>query len=455
MNRRRFLRGLGGVAVTLPWLETFAGRSEAHAAGDVPPFLVIMRQANGVQQLDGAEPENFWPTALGAITSTTLGTRAVSELSAYASKLLIVRGVNYSSTHPNSGCEHSTGGNICLTATDPTSGGPRSLATGESLDNRIARELTPGVEPLTLYAGPKEGYINEVLSYRGSQLLRAAEGNPYNAYQRLFGMSGGTTDPIAQRQALARKSVNDLVRERMQALLARTDLSSSDRQRLDLHFSSIRDVEVAMSCTLPATRVSEMQSLSSQVRNNSVRETIVRMQMDIIALAMACRVVRVATLQVGDGNDGSQLTVEGSTLPRYHQISHRIFGDGSDGAPIPEAVLLHHKVDRWHARQFKYLLDKLSAYTTSTGTLLDSGTAVWLNDLATGSHRKTNMPYVIAGSAGGQLKTGVYVDAGGVTHNRMLNTLGAAMGVKNGSGLPLDDFGKAGLTKGRISQMLV
>ena len=35
----------------------------------------------------------------------------------------------------------------------------------------------------------------------------------------------------------------------------------------------------------------------------------------------------------------------------------------------------------------------------------------------------------MAGSAGGYLKQGVYVDAGGTTHNKMLNTFGAAMGV--------------------------
>ena len=64
------------------------------------------------------------------------------------------------------------------------------------------------------------------------------------------------------------------------------------------------------------------------------------------------------------------------------------------------------------------------------------------------------MPWAIAGSAGGYLKQGQYIDAGGVTHNRMLNTIGAAVGLKNGSGGPLDDFGMSSLTKGQISQML-
>ena len=46
---------------------------------------------------------------------------------------------------------------------------------GESIDNRIARELQPmGVEPLTLYAGKMGGSLDEVLSYRGPKMLRAA-----------------------------------------------------------------------------------------------------------------------------------------------------------------------------------------------------------------------------------------------------------------------------------------
>jgi hypothetical protein len=453
MNRRRFLKGLGGVVVGLPWLETFAGKGKAWAANGVPPYLIVMRQANGCQQAVGTEPETFWPLTLGPITAASLGDRAVSEVAAYASKLLIVSGVRYANT-VNSGCEHSTGGNICLTATDPTQGGPSSLAQGESIDNRIARDLTPGVEPLTLYAGPKEGYIDEVLSYRGAMQLRAAEGNPYNAYQRLFGMMTTTTDPAQQRLALARKSVNDLVRTELKALQARTDLSASDRQRLDLHFSSIRDLELTMSCTLGMSQVSAMQAITGQVRNNNVRDTVAKMQLDIIALAMSCGLTRAATLQVGDGNDGSTLTLDGTTLPRYHQISHRIFGDGSSGAPIPDALALHHRIDRWHGSLLKYLADKLSAYTLPTGTLLDAGVSVWLNDLATGSHTKSNLPYVMVGSAGGYLKQGVYIDAGNVTHNLLLNVLGSAMGVKNAAGGPLDDFGKAGLPKGLISGML-
>ena len=46
--------------------------------------------------------------------------------------------------------------------------GNESLSMGESIDNRIARHFSNnGGEPLTLYTGPRNGYIEEVLSYRG------------------------------------------------------------------------------------------------------------------------------------------------------------------------------------------------------------------------------------------------------------------------------------------------
>jgi hypothetical protein len=129
---------------------------------------------------------------------------------------------------------------------------------GESIDNRIVRALEPaGSEPLNLYAGRKSGFLDDVLSYRGAKDRRAAEINPYNTYQRLFGL------PDANANAAAvlfnqRKSVNDLVREQMQGLMTRTDLSSHDAERLKLHFDAIRDIEVKLGCHLDSARFTEI-----------------------------------------------------------------------------------------------------------------------------------------------------------------------------------------------------
>ncbi|MCK6587041.1 MAG: DUF1552 domain-containing protein [Polyangiaceae bacterium] len=457
ITRRRFLRGLFGVTVALPFLESLAPRNAKAGVGDVPPYAIFVRQANGVVQQTGDEPEMFWPHNLGAITDETMATdadRAISELAAYAPKLLLVRGVKFA--FPGNGCGHSGGGNQCLTAAkvsdDPS--GNESLAMGESIDNRIVRELNgPAVEPLTLYAGKMAGYINEVLSYRGPKQLRAAERNPFNAYQKLFGLSDITPE-VAQKLAAQRASVNDLVREQMTALMSRKDLSKSDFDKLDLHFQSIRDLEITMTCKLPPDVVAGMEAIGPAAGANDNVEAVTKMQMDIIALAMACGVVRAATLQIGDGNDSTEYTIDGVHQKSFHKISHRIDSDGSDGPPIEGAMDLHHKIDRIHGKLFKYLLDKLSAYEFANGTLLDYGVSVWTNDLADKYHSYNNIPYVIAGSANGFLKTGQYIDAGGVANNKIFNTIGTALGCKNESGGPLDNFGDPSLDPGLISAMM-
>ena len=129
-------------------------------------------------------------------------------------------------------------------------------------------------------------------------------------------------------------------------------------------------------------------------------------------------------------------------------------GFGSEGDPIEGAQEMHHEIDKLHARLFKYLLDKLASYSTPDGTLLDSGVAAWTNDLAHGvSHGYNNVPWILAGSAGGYLKQGQYVDGGNVTHNRLFNTLLNALGVRKADGSPVDDFGDPSLAKGEIASM--
>ncbi len=457
-NRRMFLRGTGGVVLSLPFLESLLPREARAQQMERPRFAVFMRQANGCSQAGNGEPEMFWPRNTGSVTQTSLtgvdSDRAVSELAPYASKLLLVSGLKFN--YPGNGCGHSGGGNQCLTAarvsTDLT--GQYSLAMGESVDNRIARELHPGRDPLTLYAGRMSGYIDEVLSYRGPKDLRPAENNPWNAYSRLTELSGGN-DAAREQIARGRLSVNDLVREQMQALLGNPRLSTEDRNRLTLHFESVREVESQLACTLPQAEIQEMQALAqnSAFRSPTNLEAVARLQADLIALAFACDYTRAATLQIGDGNDGTEYYVNGVKLPRYHWISHRINSDGSDGTAIEGAQEKHHQIDRIHARMFRHLLDRLSTYG-----ILDDTCAVWTNDLAHGvSHSYSNVPFVIAGSCGGYLKTGAYVDVrqnGSTTpHNRLFNTILNAVGVRKADGSLVDDFGDPSLPKGELAAL--
>ncbi len=459
LSRRGFLTGLGGVVVALPFLETFAPKKAEAGQADVLPYAIFCRQGNGVQQLTSDEPERFWPSfAAGPITTAMMQAdtdRTVSELAVHASKLNLVRGIKFN--FPGNGCGHSGGGNQCMTAAqvsaDPA--GNLSLSMGESLDNRIQRELQPGVEPLAVYVGRKYGYLDEVMSYRGPKQLRAAENNPYNVYKDLFGLS--TIDPEALKILQSRrKSVNDLVRGEMQSLMSRTDLSKADHERLDLHFQSIRDLEIGIICGVSNGDVANLDAAQANIDNDDMFETLCKLHMDLVVLAMACGSTRSATLQFGSGNTGTEFTIDGVKQKSYHKISHRIDSDGATGAPIPNADILHHKIDQLHANLFKYLLDKLDAVKLAQGTLLDAGVSVWLNDLGEKYHSYNHVPHIMAGSAKGFLKTGQFIDLGDnqVTNNKILSTIGAALGCKNGNGGALDDFGDPGLEIGHVDQLI-
>jgi hypothetical protein len=106
---------------------------------------------------------------------------------------------------------------------------------------------------------------------------------------------------------------------------------------------------------------------------------------------------------------------------------------------------------------FRYLIDKLAAYPSVGGaSLLESGVAVWYNDHGDGpAHGFTNIPYVLAGSAGGFFKQNLYISArGGANHNAMLNTIASSAGVRNARGEYLDDFGDPDYTKGVMSELM-
>lgn len=461
VGRRVFLYGAASAVVSLPILEGLLNK-RADAQDAAAPFAIFLRQGNGCQQASGSEPERFWPTSLGALTTAGMKAdagRAVSTLADYAAQLLLVRGVEMKSL-ADAGCGHSLGGLLCLTASRADGKNvEKALAEGESLDNRIARELMgAGKEPLTLRAGMRSSYLDDVLSYRSAGNRRVAESNPYNAYKALFGLATTSSDDPSAR----RKSVNDLVRGEMAALLANPKLSVADRDRLQQHQQAIRDLETGMQCSLPASMLDPLSKVTtSQAESDAAIVQTVKLQCQIIALAVACGKTRAATLQVGNGNDQTQYTINGTKYERYHFISHRIMSDGSTGDAIANADVKHHDIDVLFATMFKGLLDELSARkTASGGTLLDEGVAIWLNDLSTGPpHGLQNVPYVCAGSCHGALRTGAYIDVGNqpknqyVSHNKFLNTIGAAVGCKNAAGGPLDDFGDPTLDKGILAQM--
>lgn len=467
IGRRLVLKGAGGIVLGLPVLEGFMPRRAHAGGGTVPPYAIFFRQANGVacaQDTElGSEPERFWPTQEGALTTTTVADRAVGELVDHIDRLLVVGNVNNAYFEYADG--HANGALQGLTAQGPVvpNVGGDSEANGESIDNRIGRELNPdGRDSLFLYAGGNYGWLGgPCISYRDANNRRAAIGNPATAYMGMMGIDGAQFEQIAARQ----KSINDLVRGQMTSLLARPELSSGDRQRLELHFDSIRDLENSLSCNLTEDQLAEMEGLAPGYESENGDEVLnaTKAHMHIAALAVACGYTRSVAIQVGSGNDGSTRYSHletGELMENYHYLSHRRASHDSSGAIIANSDLLHHYVDVHFARTFKFLLDRLYEYILPTGDrLIDAGVSCWYNDNGNGpGHAANNTPWVLAGGAAGFLKQGQYIRVNGgdgsPNVSQMLCTVGSAAGLRNASGDLLDQFGDGSMPGGVFDELL-
>jgi hypothetical protein len=457
MNRRNFLRGAGGaVTIGLPFLEGLPERS-AWAAGQAPIFSFYIVGACGV--VGG----RFFPGQTGALSSSSLESsgKATAKLAAHAPNLLFVRGINFPMNGATN-CGHAQGLCQSLTGTGANGGGQSAASNGMSLDVYVAQKITPGVDPLNLYAGNRRnGYIAERISFKGagSGQVRSADDNPYNLYSKLVGLVSpdGTPVPgggaVSEELAATQNSVNDLVREELNALLASPALSAEDRMRIDQHFQAIRDAEVTMGemgevaaeCSMSGVDVTTLQNYESgfAFTLNGMIEDVAKLHMQLVAVAFACDYTRTVAMQWGDGTDQTKYDVPsnaGLGWP-FHHLSHRVQSDASSGVN-PTAENAHAEID---ALRMETLAAGLDAFAARG--LQDKSVVMWTNHISDGpSHSFKNVPVILWGNAGGYFKQGQYVDAGNSSNAKLLNTL-----ISAATGEETTNFGDGG---GQLSQIM-
>lgn len=462
LNRRMFLRGLGGVAVALPLLESLLPRTVAAQSTAASKRLVVFFTCNGVNRA------RFFPTTeMGSpLTAASFTGTALEPVADYAGKLLVPRGISQAPEgygREGNGCDHAKGMGTKLTAQDLQDTDDR-YARGISVDQAIAAAVNPGGrEAMTLQVGRRGSGVLAHISYRGAGEPVTGENNPWLAYRDFMGM-GDTTDPgnqeAAFRIANRRQSVLDIVRSDFESLKA-AGLGKADRDKLDAHFQTIREIEGSMTgggpspvaCNLPALTETELMNIDPETVEDEVNyKHMGKLLLDVMALALACGHTKVASIQWGTGSGGPIFKWDGMNHEvNHHKLSHGSFFDdcfpgdtrekcASEPVGWEESLF---QIDRWHAGQFKYLLDKLNAYEEGSGSVLDNSMVMWLNELSDGrAHSWYDLPTVIAGSAGGYLKQAQHIDlsegegvenftAKKAPHNRLLITAMKAMGLAN------------------------
>ncbi len=416
LSRRTLVRSAAGAAIALPWLEAF-GQTTAVKR------LVLFFSANGTVY-SRWEPAQ---TAAGLRLSPIL-----APLEPHKAKLLVLGNVDVKSAQYGVGDGHGKGIGHLWTGTelwgDP-SGANVWWAGGPSVDQVAADAIgrsTP-LRSLELGIQVQAAKVWDRMSYRGPAQPLPPELDPRAAFERLFGSFGG--DPLAAQKRRARKkSVLDGVRAELVAL--QPSVSGDDRLRLDAHLTSVRELEQRLdSASVPASScVLPPKPDPLVLTDPTVFEQLGRSQMDVLAMALACDLTRVASLQYSSSTSGVVFRWLGISVD-HHELSHRADAD------LPAQAQLE-AIHRWYAAQFAYLLARLDALPEGAGTVLDHSLVVWGNELGKGNnHSHTEVPFVLAGGSGGVLNTGRFIDTAHAAHNDLL------VSCLNAVGVPATNFG--------------
>lgn len=446
MHRRNLLKGAGAI-VGLPFLESLLPRG-VRADEAVPnSFAIFVRHPHGVVH------SNWWPSAMGALKAENMPKDfACSKMIPHLERTAYIR--NLKMGFPNRNCHHNIHGLQLFTGTEPKYSEKQgdALATSESMEWTIAKQFHPDTDPLVMFGGNRNSFLNDTTSFREDGSKVVGENDPYKLYNRIFGMA-----PKEDTTALLRTSVNDYVREQIKAMQKNPRLSADDKNRLDLHFSTIRDTEKKIARTLPMDKLSRLKDLSgtSEALKNGNRDhldQVILLQMDIIALAIASGYVRGVNFQMLSGIDDTRFTFDGKTLPPAHACSHY------EGVSDKEENITYLKrLDMFWQEAIAYLASALSKDVINNKPLLDYGVIMAATEISQGtSHSENNVPHMLVGSANGRLKTGQYFDFGVITNKTLLASVGWAIGLKNkGTNDPMTEYGSPKhASKGRVEPLI-
>jgi hypothetical protein len=156
-------------------------------------------------------------------------------------------------------------------------------------------------------------------------------------------------------------------------------------------------------------------------------EQVAALQLQLCAFAFACNIYHVATLQSGAGLDKSRYDVPSNERGwDFHFISHRIQSDSLVGDdPLAEAA--HAEIDRLRLETFRGGLERFEQHG-----LLQLSAIMWANQFTDGpSGGIRNLPIILAGNAGGTLRTGLHLPSASDLrlNGVLLSTIAHALGV--------------------------
>jgi hypothetical protein len=249
-------------------------------------------------------------------------------------------------------------------------------------------------------------------------------------------------DPALERLRLQRKSVFDVTKAETNRLLQ--IVGASDRLKLEAHMANMRQVEdrlLAMNTSTGTNTGSGSTSACAppameavNLMDDAAYAKAGQLQMDLAAAALACDQTRILTLQWSYSESEHLFQFLNNINGNHHAISHDFGASGTN-------YEAYNKIQTWYTEQLAYFLGKLDSYVEGDKTLLDNTILLWATEIGESTqHDLTLMPYVLAGSAGGKIRSGRFIDYGTTRHdnNQLLVSIAHAMGADD-----LTSFGDA------------
>jgi len=300
--------------------------------------------------------------------------------------------------------DHGRAGANYLTCVHPKKTNGRDLRAGVSVDQVAARGLEGTTRLASLELSCEEGvqggscdngyscaYSNSI-SWRTPASPNPAEIRPRAVFERLF----GAVDEGSRRYE---KSILDVVTGDASRLSAK--LGGADRRKLDEYLYSIRDVEKRIQAAEKAPAVRRPDMAAPEVGVPADLGEHARMMIDLLALAFQTDSTRVATLLMA--LEQSPRAYPEIGIPEAH---HGLTHHQGDKEKIAKVI----EINRFHMKQFAYLIEKFKATPDGDGTLLDHSMVTYGSGLSDGNaHDHANLPLVLAGRGCGTVRPGRFV----------------------------------------------
>jgi len=435
LSRRTVLRGLG-TAIALPWLETFAPRpvrGVEPAAGE--PGARINRMVV-VYVPNGAHMAAWTPELAG---DDFVLPYILEPLAPFQNRLNVFTGLaaDKARAHGDGGGDHARSLAAFLTGCQPKKTRGADIRVGVSVDQvaaeRIGEQtrfpsLELGCDRSVQIGGCDTGYSCAYvhnISWRTQSSPMSKEVDPRLVFERLFAESTPEGRAGRAKRAFYQRSILDSVAENARDV--RRQLSLHDGRKLDEYLTGVRAIE---------QRIARAEAVTNDFQPNYEKPSgipaefpdHIRLMCDLMVLALQGDLTRVITFVVADEGSNRPYPFLG-VAEGHHNISHHQ-GDAEKQKKIAE-------INRFHATQFAYLLERMAAVGEGQQTLLDNSMVLYGSGISDGNrHNHDDLPIVLAGGGAGTIRTGRHV-----LYKRETPLTNLYLAMLDRLGAPTDRFG--------------